>query len=365
MNANELSYLDPEDYFRDYNDENLTEVLEGIIGKYKKEALSQEELLKQELKNSGIETMDIYKFILISKCHGFNEVVNGERINSIVDLNRLTSNIYTQTKLNRADVMRLCAALFTALGIIEKSGIKHVVEKAIDNLGAKQYANDELIGNAFTLSSSEYRSKTLDHFEKVFENDYPDLSLITEEDLRRLEALLISGIPKAKYYTACYILHSSTEGASAQEAINLLEQAFEEGDAQAAAKLADHYCDEGRDFNDREKAYRLYTGIGALALNDRRKYRLVGLFNQKMYYKQLLNYSVVLCAVTVLSMIFPLSMNIYPNFTILGILLSIVSLGVLVLGFVINKIRPYFNIQFIPVSLFIVWFFDILIRLLG
>ena len=347
MNANELSYLDPEDYFRDYNDENLTEVLEGIIEKYKKEALLQEELLKQELKNSGIETMDIYKFILISKCHGFNEVVNGERINSIVDLNRLTSNIYTQTKLNRADIMRLCAALFTALGIIEKSGIKHVVEKA------------------FTLSSSEYRSKTLDHFEKVFENDHPDLSLITEEDLRSLEALLISGIPKAKYYTACYILHSSTEGASAQEAINLLEQAFEEGDAQAAAKLADHYCDEGRDFNDREKAYRLYTGIGALALNDRRKYRLVGLFNQKMYYRQLLNYSVVLCAVTVLSMIFPLSMNIYPNFTILGILLSIVSLGVLVLGFVINKIRPYFNIQFIPVSLFIVWFFDILIRLLG
>ena len=171
MNANELSYLDPEDYFRDYNDESLTEVLEGIIEKYKKEALSQEELLKQELKNSGIETMDIYKFILISKCHGFNEVVNGERINSIVDLNRLTSNIYTQTKLNRADIMRLCAALFTALGIIEKSGIKNVLEKAIDNLGAKQYANDELIGNAFTLSSSEYRSKTLDHFEKVFENE--------------------------------------------------------------------------------------------------------------------------------------------------------------------------------------------------
>lgn len=36
MNANELSYLDPEDYFRDYNDESLTEVLEGIIEKYKK-----------------------------------------------------------------------------------------------------------------------------------------------------------------------------------------------------------------------------------------------------------------------------------------------------------------------------------------
>lgn len=365
MKANELSYLDPEDYFIDYNNESLTGVLEDIISKYGREVLLKEEPLKQELKNSGVDTMDIYKFILISKCHGFDEVVKSEKINSIVDLNRLTSNIYTQTKLNRADIMRLCAALFTALGIIEKSGIKHVVEKAIDNLGAKQYANDELIGNAFTLSSSEYRSKALDHFEKVFENDHPDLSLITEEDLRRLEALLISGIPKAKYYTACYILHSSTEGASAQEAINLLEQAFKEGDAQAAAKLADHYCDEGGDFNDREKAYRLYTGIGALALNEKRKDNLVGLFNQKMYYKQVLKYSVVLYAVIVLSMILPLSMNIYPNLTVVGVLLSIVSLGVLILGFVINKIRPYFNIQFIPVSLFIVWFFDILIRLLG
>lgn len=365
MNTNELSYLSPEDYFRDYNDESLSTVLADIISKYGKAVLSDEELLKQELKNSAVDTMDIYKLILISKCHGFNKLITDENINSIIDLERVTSNIFTQTKLNKADIMRLGAALFIALGMIEKPGIKNVVEKTLESIGTKHYIDNELKSNAFTLKSSEYKNKTLDYFEKVFQSTSPDVDSISDEELRSLEALLINGIPKAKYYTACYILSAVDDEGAVQRAVSLLAQAADEGDTQAAAKLADYYYYKGTACNDYDSAYKLYTGIGALALNKKRRENLLGLFNQRLYYKQVLNFSVVLYAVLTLSMVFPLSLNTYPNLTVPGILLSIVSLGILVLGFVINRLKPYFNIQFIPAALFTVWFFDILIRLLG
>ena len=49
MNTDGLSYLSTKDYFRDYNDENLSSVLEAIVGKYGKKILLEEDLLKQEL----------------------------------------------------------------------------------------------------------------------------------------------------------------------------------------------------------------------------------------------------------------------------------------------------------------------------
>ena len=129
MNTDGLSYLSPKDYFRDYNDENLSSVLEAIVGKYGKKILLEEDLLKQELKAGGVSSMDIYKLLLISKCRGFSAMIAEESISSIVDLDRLTNNIFTQTRLNREDVMRLAAAVFIALGMIEVPGMKHIVEK--------------------------------------------------------------------------------------------------------------------------------------------------------------------------------------------------------------------------------------------
>jgi len=160
MNTDGLSYLSPKDYFRDYNDENLSSVLEAIVGKYGKKILLEEDLLKQELKNSAVDTMDIYKLILISKCHGFNKLITDENINSIIDLERVTSNIFTQTKLNKADIMRLGAALFIALGTIEKPGIKNVVEKTLESIGTKHYIDNE-------LKRVELDTKKLEYLEKA------------------------------------------------------------------------------------------------------------------------------------------------------------------------------------------------------
>ncbi|RKW47605.1 MAG: sel1 repeat family protein [Lachnospiraceae bacterium] len=365
MNTDGLSYLSPKDYFRDYNDENLSSVLEAIVGKYGKKILLEEDLLKQELKAGGVSSMDIYKLLLISKCRGFSAMIAEESISSVVDLDRLTNNIFTQTRLNREDVMRLAAAVFIALGMIEVPGIKHIVEKTLENIGSKHYTDDGLRSSAFTLETSQYQSRTLEHFEQVFENNRADVDSITEVDLRNLEALLINGVPKAKYYTACYIMSrigSKGVAERSERAISLLNQAADEGDAQAAAKLADYYY-EGRHHDDHDRAYKLYTGIGALALDEKRRENMLGLFNQKLYYNKLLKFTAVLYALFTLSMVIPFGLGSYKNLTLLGILFSLISLGVLISGFVINKIKPYFNIQFIPATLFIVWFFDILIRL--
>ena len=54
MNTDELSYLKTEDYFRNYNDESLSTILEDIIGKHGRKVLLEEDLLKEELKNAGI-----------------------------------------------------------------------------------------------------------------------------------------------------------------------------------------------------------------------------------------------------------------------------------------------------------------------
>jgi len=257
---------------------------------------------------------------------------------------------------------RLISEVYNKFTDIEQM---HIVEKTLENIGSKHYSDDELRSSAFTLETSQYQSRTLEHFEQVFENNRADVDSITEVDLRNLEALLINGVPKAKYYTACYIMSrigSKGVAERSERAISLLNQAADEGDAQAAAKLADYYY-EGRHHEDHDRAYKLYTGIGALALDEKRRENMLGLFNQKLYYNKLLKFTAVLYVLFTLSMVIPFGLGSYKNLTLLGILFSLISLGVLISGFVINKIKPYFNIQFIPATLFIVWFFDILIRL--
>ena len=57
--------------------------------------LLRENLLKQELKNTGMGVMDIYKLPLISKCYGFEEMLKEENINFVVDMNCLITSIFT------------------------------------------------------------------------------------------------------------------------------------------------------------------------------------------------------------------------------------------------------------------------------
>lgn len=109
-------------------------------------------------------------------------------------------------------------------------------------------------------------------------------------------------------------------------------------------------------------AYGYYTVPGAIALTDTRRQRVLGMLNYSIYNSTILRKSVLLFIVLSIIQFFPVGGKLYPVRPVLGVFISIVQLGMLVVGFAIQKHRKFVSTLWIPTSIFLLWCFGVLCR---
>ena len=135
------------------------------------------------------------------------------------------------------------------------------------------------------------------------------------------------------------------------------------GSGKAAAALGDYYYALGGSGN-WSRAYQYYTGFGADALNKSRRSAVANILNQEIFNRKLLGLCVILLLAFAATVIWPPAAAVYAHHPAAGWLMMALQLGLVVLGFLHHRARPYDFIYGLPVAMSGLWFLYMAVRLL-
>lgn len=304
---------------------------------------NDDEQLQKKLREMNVADADIWRICLMTKVPGFVQLLEGEEIEQR-DLDRYVQNAVRETGLNRMTVMDLTGMIVASAGMaFDYSATYHTVRPIIRE-------------RAFIIPPSVYK-RELNNFRQQFEQAAASSSL-DSLDCTGLDALVATGLPKAKYYKGYYLLHSAQlekEGgdASRAAAVELLQEAAEAGNADAAAELGDFYFEQGTAYWSRAFAY--YTGFGALALDQPRREAVARILRQKQSNRRIFLLSAALPLAMLMALIFvPGEAAVFFR-CLLGTICTGCNLLILALaGWRVHR-DPYTGLHYVPACMFGVW----------
>ena len=313
----------------------LDVALQQIVSEHGTDALLDESRCNELMRERGVGELDIRKVLLLAKVDGFRELVTHDGFCPRADLDRFVTNAERQAGLNRYEISRITRAISLAAGVVY-------------DYEATPTKDDSLVRErAFVVPESLY-DKELSTFGSNLGQAVSKGSPLLELDFGPIEPLVEMGLPLAKHYMGYCLLHGSDDASTQNTGITLLTEAAAAGNTQAMAELGDYYYDQGT--SSWTQAYDCYTGLGALALNPARHENILAILNRKSSNLKMLTLSAIMLVLMFLTSLFGLGAN-----TLFGILFTLASAAVLVLGFLHFRKAPYDDVYVFPIATFALW----------
>lgn len=328
---------------------DLGSILRSLVAKHSCKVYFDDKQLQSSLHELGAAPSDIYKVCLMTKVTGFRDLMECDSRTQQIDLDRFVQNAVEETGFNRTTVMGLTSDIALSADIACNCNTNHFATRKL------------LTETAFVVPASLYESE-IKEFKEAFEKSAFKDKDVTKLDFGKLQPLVAAGIPKAKFYLGYCLLNGIQFEADNVRAISLLQEAADAGDTQAAATLGDYYYDNG--VSDWSKAYEYYTGFGSLALSKKRKDAIVNIVNQKKFNRIMIGLSIALFIAIVASLILAPGAPLYAAHRITGCIFTLLSFAILIMAILHHRIKPYDTMYFVPVGMFTMWFFYMVVRFL-
>lgn len=323
----------------------LEVILRDIVQTHGKDILLDEDELRTQLESAGVDAREALRVVLLTKVDGFANLVCGDAVVRRVDLDRYAHNAFWQTGLNRQEIARIMRAFVLATGTVDELKQLHgwmVDVRSDDSESERAFTiptalyDEELRAFGTRLGYALQRGESLD-------------ALGTDS----LEPLVAMGIPRAQYYLGYCFVHGSDNSETQRRGFELLQAAANAGDSQACAELGDFCYDHGT--SEWSAAFTYYTGMGSLALSESRREALTTILNRGRFNKGTLVLGTALLCCMLVTEILGLGAPAYGGHIVLGVLCSILSAGVLALGFLHHRSEPYDDTQVFPIVVFGLW----------
>lgn len=328
---------------------DLGSILSTLVVKHSRKVYFDDNLLQSALHELGAAPSDIYKVCLMTKVTGFRDLMECDLRTQQIDLDRYVQNAVEETGFNRTTIMKLTSDIALSVDIAYNCKEEHFTTQKL------------LTETAFVVPASLYESE-ISAFKESFEKSAFRDKDISKLDFSKLQPLVAAGIPKAKFYLGYCLLYGIQFEVDDVRAINLLQEAADAGDTQAAATLGDYYYNKGA--NDWGKAYEYYTGFGSLALNKKRKSAIVSILNQKRFNRTMIGLSIIFFISIVITLILAPGAPLYAAHRVIGTIFTVLSFAILFLAILHHRIKPYDTLYYVPVGMFTMWFFHMSVRLL-
>lgn len=309
-------------------------VLKEIVDKHTVDVLFAENKLKDLLISNGLSTIETYQILLLTKVNGFNGIVRGANHTAQADVDIFVRNAVNETGFTRAVILKLTAAIAIAAG--RAFELTELPERS------------DLEAKAFVVPVKLYYDE-LSMIDRASNNgERPYLSL-SDEQRATLENLTALGLPAAKRYTGKYMLDSLGDDGDVTNAIRLLEDAADECDGEAAGILADYYFDQAA-AGSWSKAYKYYTGYGAIALSDKRRESLLKILELRKTNRKMVSISALLVLLILALLIIAPGKHIAIG--IIGMVLIAITFAI---GALRYKKEPYDRFTWLPVAIMSIW----------
>lgn len=314
-------------------------ILAAAVAASGPELLLDPAALGQAMEEAGAPAAEIFRVQLMTQVPGFRELVAQDSRTAQLDLDRFIFNASEQTGFTRDTILRLTGGIVFALG----------GNMAPEAAGARPPA--ALPQTVALLAASVYESP-LKEFQQRMKQAAGGAGVALDFD--RLEPLVNMGIPRAKYCLGYCLLNGLQVEANEARGLELLEEAASLGDSQAAAALGDHYYRSGQT-GGWSKAYRYYTGPGAIALDPPRQAAVNDILNQKIFNQKFLLHCGILLAVFAAALFFPPGAVSVPRI-LAGVLALAGQAGTLVWAVCHFRAKPYDRLYHVPVIMAGIWF---------
>lgn len=320
-------------YYQDISYTGLEQALMQIVDENSKEIYSDSVKLKQALEFSDISALHTLQIIIMSHVNGFQDLINNDVHCSQANIERYIHNAIYETGFTRSTILSLTSCIAISVGsAINCAEFNDVSEK------------NEC---SFVVPMSFYEDE-LKKIESAIKRK--GAGGISQANLERLQILSSAGIPKAEYLLGTLLLWSD-ETDDPQTAINLLENAAEDGIPEAAAVLGDYYYQSNYRATWLASVY-YYTGYGSLALSDDRRTALKNIFQYSLFNKRLLLGCVALTfAIFFAVVLMPMVSTggiVSSRYTIAGIITFTLSLICNLVSFYLYNLNPYADKFWVP-----------------
>lgn len=313
---------------------DMTQILCDVTGRYSPAVYKDTRQLGKAMAEAGASGKQISQAAIMAEVSGFDQLLENDPSTSQADIERYVQNALIESGLSREKVLEITGAVAASLNI--PCNYTEPLEMALSGNGR------------YVIPYSLYETE-MKRFEEARYTGPEDL---TTEDAQRLTALANAGIPRAQYYLAHYMRSYNMDQEQARE---YLEQAAASGDPEAAAELGDYYYGK-KNGSSWRKAYHLYTGYGALALDAGRRQRVTDILNSKQYAGKLRYVGLVLAVIMLLLMAF-VNFALFPeqsgDFSFYGavLVLAMTVAG----GFAYHRFRPYHSLMWLPCAVSVIW----------
>ena len=320
-----------------------------------KDILLDAEALSRELLSRGSKPLQIASIMLITGVGSFRELLLQSKPTR-ADVGHFIEHALRETGLTRQRIME---ALWDLAPVLEmENGYVPFVTDSWSGNG-----EENLLPDPFILPPYSYRLELL-AFERPEVLEAMDRGELSPFQTEQLLYLYRSGVTKAKYLLGRAMLaNMDLAGRAGRTAISLLEEAWREGSPEASYLLGDYYFEQ--DTPDRyERAFFYYSSLGGLALDEAGKSRMTDILNLERYNKKILKVSGILAAAMMVSIlaVFLLSIGFF-GLAAGGVTLLLLS-GILAAACVFRSRVRFFDMSFLPPTLFLVWFLCAVILLI-
>lgn len=357
----------------------LEKSLLEIVNNRGKEIYKDEQKLIEELQKYDVTQIEIHQICMIINIPSFKILLDDNTDEVFArKLDYIFKKVIDDTGLAFYSVQKIVDAISCSLGfnVLYRSEIK-------ENQSKNMALYTESV-HTQSLKELNECFDTLIEFKRIRSLPQSELAVGVEIDGRVLEAmykkidekkymeLLLKlsslGVPKAKYYLGYTYVHGLhiTEK-QFEVGVNLLESACNDGDSDAAAALADIIY-LNNDIENYDRAYELYTGFGASAIDnnhlyvDRRK-AITEIINQKVFNKKLVYASVILLISMILIVFISPSRTLFPVKRVFGVVLSLSAIVFLGVSYLHYKEKPYGSFYHVPFIIGCIWIIYFIIRL--
>lgn len=305
--------------------------------------------LTRAMSENGIDGAETHRVCLMTHVTGFRNLLNEDERTAQNDLDRFIQNASRETGFNRETLLRLTGAIAFATGNTM-------------NYEARLQNEKQLAPETVAVLAGAVCKNRLDAFGVKFDEAVKNPTSVTL-NFENLEPLVNFGIPRAKYYLGYCLLYGIQQEQNEQWGLQLLQEAADDGDSEAAGALGDYHFEKGGS-DHWTKAYDYYTGFGSLALDDYRRSAIVNILNHKVYNKKILAMSIALFLGLLATVIWVPGSALFAARLFWGWFALVLQLGLLVVTIMHYRSKPYDCVYRLPAAMVCVWFLYMLIRVL-
>ena len=305
------------------------------------------EKLRTLLLGYDISEITISQIIIMTQVPGFQEIIYPDADANQINIERYLKNAFYKTGLKKTTLLRLTADIVYSVG-------------TSFNYNSEEEKNEEK-ELYYVIPESMYKNE-LKEFKQKFEN-LNDKSYIAKLPFEKLEPLIKIGLPKAKYYLGYCLLNGIEKEVDVAKGVELLKEAADEGDIEAAAALGDYYYNDENNRN-WQLSFEYYTGYAGMAIrSEKRKEAIANLLSQKKYNGLVLKLCAVLLALILVITILSLKIKLYPAHPVLTVVFMLAEIGAWGIGIARYRTKPFKEINILAVGMFFIWAIYMVIRL--